>query len=237
MNILGAYELNRIYTGDARKLAEGIPDNSVDLIVCDPVYWQIEDYEWLALLTKRVLKPYRYCIAQVGSYYLYQAMNAMGKHLDYYWLIQEPLTYAAAFFDRKIAQLTKPHLWFAKGLEHCPAWRGYAIDRVESPKDKRHHEWGDGIGTYLKIIERLTAPGDVILDPFAGGGTVPAACKVSRRNFLAFEIMPETAEAARRRLDSTPIPWFLPVPELHQMDMFAAGLPLLEGLGQEAVSG
>jgi DNA modification methylase len=210
--------INQILTGDARQLAEAIPDASVDLILCDPVYWEIDDYRWLASLGRRVLKPYRYCIAQVGAYYLFQAMNAMAEHLDYYWLIQEPLSHAAVFFDRKIAQFTKPYLWFANGLEHCPKWRGYALDRVESPKDKRHHAWGDGVGSYAKIIQRLTKPGDLILDPFAGGGTVPVACKILQRNFIAFEIKPSTAEAANLRLYQTLTPWFLPEPQQLAME-------------------
>lgn len=211
MNKLGGiFDLNTIHSGDARRLAEDIPDDSIDLILCDPIYWNIEDYGWLAETGKRVLKPYGYCIAQVGTYYLFDAMQAMAEHLDYYWLVSETLTHAAAFFCRRIAQLHKPYLWFAKGLQVSPS-RRYMIDRVHSPKSKAFHKWGDGVGTMIPFIERLTLPGDLVLDPFTGGGTVPAACKELGRNFLAFEIDEPTAITARRRLaemgDPLPLKW------------------------------
>jgi DNA modification methylase len=207
---IGTLNLNQIYTGNARDLASGIPDDSIDLILCDPVYWQIEDYAWLAATGRRVLKPYGSCIAQVGTYYLFDAMRAMAEHLDYYWLVSETLTHAAAFFCRRIAQLHKPFLWFAKGLQNCPK-RKYMIDRVHSPKSKAFHVWGDGVGTMIPFIDRLTHPGDLVFDPFTGGGTVPAACKELGRNFLAFEIDEPTAITARRRLaemgDPLPLTW------------------------------
>ena len=47
--LLGPNDENQgIYTGDARELAEAIPDESVDLIFTDPVYDRIDDYRWLA---------------------------------------------------------------------------------------------------------------------------------------------------------------------------------------------
>ena len=203
---LGEYELNQIYTGDARELSKGIPDESVDLILCDPVYWQIDDYRWLAQEGKRVLKPYGYCIAQVGTYYLFEAMKAMSESLDYYWLISETLTYAAAFFARKVAQLHKPYLWFAKGVKNCPE-RRFMIDRLTpSPKNKAFHQWGDDIGAMIPIIDRLTIKGQIVFDPFCGGGTVEAACKELSRQYIGFEINEETALKAQRRLYEMPEP-------------------------------
>ena len=210
MTTLGKFDLNRIYTGSARDLASGIPDDSVDLILCDPVYWQIEDYNWLAQEGRRILKPYGYCIAQVGTYYLYDAMQAMAEHLDYYWLISETLVYSLPMWCRKIAQGFKPYLWFSKGIKHNPS-RKFMIDRVHSPKCKAFHQWGDGVGTMIPFVERLTKRGDIVLDPFTGGGTVPAACKELGRNFLAFEIDEPTAQTAQRRLaemaDPLPLTW------------------------------
>ena len=202
---LGCYSLNTIHTGNARELTTGIPNNSIDLILCDPVYWEIDDYRWLAQEARRVLKPYGFCIAQAGTYYLYEAMLAMAESLDYYWLVSETLSHATAFYCRKIAQLHKPYLWFAKGLKTCPP-RRYMIDRVHSPKSKAFHQWGDGVGTMIPFIDRLTKPGDLVFDPFTGGGTVPAACKELGRNFLAFEIDEPTAQTAIRRLQEIPFP-------------------------------
>lgn len=40
----GPHELNRIYCGDARELAEAVPDNSINCIVTSPPYWGLRDY-------------------------------------------------------------------------------------------------------------------------------------------------------------------------------------------------
>jgi len=167
------------------------------------VYWEIEQYRWIAQLGKRVLKPYGYCIAECGTYFLHDVLNAMAESLDYYWLIQEDLTLPTAFFKYRIAQLHKPFAWFANGIQNSPD-RQYMIDRVHSTKDKRYHQWGDGVGTMLPIIERLTKPGNVILDPFCGGGTVPVACQRTGRRYVGFEIDAEKAASARQRIVELP---------------------------------
>ena len=66
MSKLGPYDLDTIVTGDARELAQALPDESIDLIFTDPVYWQIDDYAWLAELAARVLKPGGNVLAYAG---------------------------------------------------------------------------------------------------------------------------------------------------------------------------
>jgi len=56
----------------------------------------------------------------------------------------------------------------------------------------------------LPIIERLTKPGNVILDPFCGGGTVPVACQRTGRRYVGFEIDAEKAASARQRIVELP---------------------------------
>ena len=48
-----------------------------------------------------------------------------------------------------------------------------------------------------RFIRQYTNPGDLVLDPFCGVGTVGVVCKTLRRRFIGFEIDP--AEAARAR--------------------------------------
>ena len=55
--------------------------------------------------------------------------------------------------------------------------------------------------------------GTIVFDPFTGGGTVPAVCKMLGRRYLAFEIDPEVAQRARDRVRDTQPPLFVPEPE------------------------
>lgn len=55
-----------------------------------------------------------------------------------------------------------------------------------------------------KLIERLvlasSAPGDLVLDPFAGVGTCPVVCKRHGREFIAFEINQDFVSIGEERL-------------------------------------
>lgn len=53
-----------------------------------------------------------------------------------------------------------------------------------------------------RIILLLTNPGDVVVDPFGGGGTVAVAAKKCGRIGIAIEKEPLYAEHARARLDA-----------------------------------
>jgi site-specific DNA-methyltransferase (adenine-specific) len=57
-----------------------------------------------------------------------------------------------------------------------------------------------------ELVERLTAPGALVLDPFAGSGTTGLACRQTDRRFIGVEIDPRYADIARRRLtDDAPL--------------------------------
>ena len=55
-----------------------------------------------------------------------------------------------------------------------------------------------------RLIERLvlasSAPGDLVLDPFAGVGTCPVVCKRHGRDFIAFEINQDFVRIGEERL-------------------------------------
>jgi len=74
---------NEIVTGDARELAQRIPDASVDLIFTDPVYDRIKDYEWLGKTAARVLRPGGSLLAFIGTGYMEAVMMAMAGLLHY----------------------------------------------------------------------------------------------------------------------------------------------------------
>jgi len=54
-----------------------------------------------------------------------------------------------------------------------------------------------------RVLLASTAPGDIVLDPFAGTGTTPAVAKRLHRHFIAMERHPAYAEAAIGRVRAT----------------------------------
>jgi hypothetical protein len=157
-----------------------------------------------------VLKPGGSAVLQVAHYHLKDALNAMAKHLDYVWLLVEEYAYGGArHWKRRIVIKYKPHLWFSKGVRQGD----WIFDRFDgSRRDKRYHDWGDSLAFSMWVIERLTRPGALVLDPCLGSGTTAVACLQTGRNCIGFEINPVTAEAARWRIALQP-PLFVPEAE------------------------
>lgn len=52
-----------------------------------------------------------------------------------------------------------------------------------------------------RIVGVSSNPGDVVLDPFAGSGTVPAVAQAMGRQAIGIELNPEYAEIARQRVE------------------------------------
>ncbi|MCS7209430.1 MAG: DNA methyltransferase [Fimbriimonadales bacterium] len=53
-----------------------------------------------------------------------------------------------------------------------------------------------------EFVERLSSVGEVVLDPFAGGGTVAVECALRRRRSINIDINPHALEIARRKLNT-----------------------------------
>ena len=61
-----------------------------------------------------------------------------------------------------------------------------------------------------KLIERLilasSNEGDLVLDPFMGGGSTAVACVSTKRKYIGFEIDPEYYEKSMFRLSQMSLP-------------------------------
>lgn len=196
--------LNQIVTGDARELAKRIPDESIDLIFTDPPYPReyLPLYGWLAETAARVLKPGGSLIAMAGQSYIPDILSLMVPHINYHWLDCYSMLggQAVQIWQRKVITFWKPLIWFVKGSYDGP-WAG---DVIQSPSnDKRFHFWGQNERGTAAVIERYSTPSALLWEPFTGGGTVPAVCKMLGRNYIAFEIDPDTASKARARVANT----------------------------------
>ena len=215
-NRLGPYELNRIYTGDARELAKGIPDESVDLIFTDPVYQNIDDYHWLAETAARVLKPDRACLAFCGIGYLPETLDALRTGgLNYRWTMPHLTPGTGGYCDMGPSRWMCC-LWFDKG-HTVPSPRLYDVAFTNGITD--WHIWRKNVAALIRMLNSWSDSLSVVLDPFTGGGTVPAVCKMLGRNYLAFEICPDTAELARERVRNTQPPLFVPMVEQVGMEL------------------
>ena len=51
------------------------------------------------------------------------------------------------------------------------------------------------------LILRYSAEGDIVLDPFVGGGTTAVEARLTKRNFLGFDINPHAVEISKKKCD------------------------------------
>lgn len=201
-----------IQVGDFRQLSQDLVDDSVSLILGDPVYQNIEDYADIAQLAARVLVDGGSCVLQCGHEYLPRVYDAMGQHLDYVWLLVA-LHYNgnARMWDKRIFVAYKPWVWYSKGRRKNGRW---IRDVNKETLDKQHHVWGDGTGFTKHILCKLTEPGDLVCDPCLGSGTTALAAFQTGRRFVGYEIDPDMAEVARWRVSNSQLPLPLPAEQL-----------------------
>ena len=91
--------------------------------------------------------------------------------------------------------------------------RGEAIQRTamtglywcNSP-DKNYHHWGQSVNSHRYYIDCLGSPGDLVLDPFCGGGTTGIACAVLDRRYLLFDLDPVAIKTTAARLNDDSYP-------------------------------
>jgi DNA modification methylase len=175
--------------GDFEEVFADLKDGSIDCIITDPPYPYefIEVWTKLSRFAKRVLKPNGFCIAYSGQMHLPEVMKRMSEHLDYYWTF--------AMYHEGQTQIVngvnlicrwKPVLIFQKNKKKINnTIQDYFISEQ---REKQVHNWQQSVSGVSYLIEMFTKPNDLILEPFAGGGTTIIAAKEKHRNIIAAEI-------------------------------------------------
>jgi hypothetical protein len=166
-----------------------------DCIITDPPYPKkyLHLYEELAELSKSIPLVAVMC----GQSYLPDIIATMIKHIQYRWTLAylTPGGQAAQQWESKINSFWKPVLLFGKGHE----WIGDVCK--SDANDKRFHEWGQSESGMADLIDRLSEPGQIVCDPFVGGGTTALISLRLGRRFVGCDIDKGTCEKAIRRCE------------------------------------
>lgn len=175
--------------------------DSLDAIVTDPPYpaEYLPLYGVLAAKAAKWLKPGGSLLAMAGQSYLPTIIASMAAHLNYHWTIAylTPGGQSAQLWQRKVNTFWKPVLWFVKG-EYTGDWVG-DVTRSEM-NDKRFHEWGQSEGGMADLLDRFTYPGQIVCDPFLGGGTTAIVAVVKHRRFIGMDSSADAITTTRKRL-------------------------------------
>jgi hypothetical protein len=124
----------------------------------------------------------------------------MEQHLEYFWFFGLLHRGAAPpIWKNHIHEEFKAILAYGRPpLVPAKQWVGDLVRGAGM--EKALHEWQQGLPEAEHIIRHLTDPGAFVVDPFAGSGTIPLACRKNGRRWLATEIDPARAAVARHRL-------------------------------------
>ena len=205
---IGPYEIGwdssnaGIYTGSCIELAAEIPNESVDLIMTDPPWDDAEWFNWLGGIGLRVLRPGGSLFSMCGKAELDKVMFQLSEHLTYNWMCAgyQPQS-NLQFMPRRIMEKWRPAVWYTKGKRKQAK---FISDLKSTNRDKRYHSWGQGESFFLYYMDKIG--GDIVFEPFVGGGTTLAVAKTLGKHAFGFEIDGEQAMIARKRVVEANIP-------------------------------
>ena len=193
----------RLIVKDIKELSSELKPDGVDLIITDPPYPKeyLYLYEELAKLAKYVLKDGGSMFVMCGQSYIPEIIEKIKPYMDYFWLFAytTPGGQSAQIWNRKVNTFWKPILQFVKG-KYNGEWVGDVIKSDVNDNDKEFHDWGQSESGMSDLIKRVSKPGDLILDPFLGGGTTGVVSIAMNRRFIGADISQEAINIAKARL-------------------------------------
>lgn len=193
----------RLLTGDFRDAV--IEPGSVDAIITDPPYPReyLPLYGDLARKAVEWLKPGGSLLVMCGQSYLPDVLALLGSEsaLAYHWTLAylTPGGQAVQLWPRKVNTFWKPVLWYVKG-EYRGDWIGDVAKSAPNDNDKRFHDWGQSESGMADLLGRFTYPGQLICDPFCGGGTTGVVAAAMRRMFIGIDTDAGAIATTSRRI-------------------------------------
>ena len=180
---------------------QNLEDDSVDLILTDPPYKKEFLHVWsqLAEVAARKLKPGGYLATYSGQLYFNQVVRMLDEHLSYCWMVALHHNGPTQLVHPRNAICTwKPILIFKKG--EAGKFENTLVDGIaDDYQDKDFHDWGQGESAVSYLMRTFSAPNELVLDCFAGGGTTLSVAKALKRKCIGIEIDAQYLDAIKSR--------------------------------------
>jgi site-specific DNA-methyltransferase (adenine-specific) len=222
-------ELNKIYCGDCLEIMKEIPDKSIDLVLTDPPYGinfksarqtyqehiendKLED--WLVILPKmltefkRVLTDSGCCCCCCGggggktpvtAIFTIEAIKHFNLIQTLVWrkFIGLGWRYRPAYENIIILSKDKDNYSFYDKTKSC----SNVIEGINQDIPvEGEHPTQKPVQLMAKLINIHSKEGDLVLDPFLGGGATAMACLELNRKFIGIEIYDKYVEIANKRI-------------------------------------
>jgi hypothetical protein len=175
--------------------------NPVDLIVGDPPWTDLDYYRWLAPWAAGVLRDGGLMLVQCGQNLLPDVMSLLGDHLSYRWAFS--LVHCDSrhtVVSGRFRAAWKPVLLYSKGHADIPESLSDTYQVTSTGTDKKYHPWQQPVAPFRYWLSRLTRPGQLATDPFAGSGTIALICHELGLRYVGTEVDRKTYRVARGRI-------------------------------------
>jgi site-specific DNA-methyltransferase (adenine-specific) len=206
----------QIWHGDCRDVLPTIKARSVDVVLTDPPYGIALDMDFRRIVNEfgqtgreyadvigddapfdpLPLLAFGRCILFGGNYFADRL--PMGKWIV--WNKRDSMKTERILSDAELiwhncgGMPVRVFNWFWNG-----AYRTGEMGSFLHPNQKP-------VALMRWLIEQFTKPGDLVLDPYAGSGPIPEACKQAGRRCIAVEIEETYCATAARRLQQAVLP-------------------------------
>jgi DNA modification methylase len=208
---LGTYVL-----GDARKVLKRLPPNSVDVVITDPP-WGVgfDEYDDFNVFLQvrdelyRVMKPNSWLVFFFNPKRIYDLIPYL-KKFTYRWMIpyifagfgtvsRNPLGTQSAYSIIMV---------FSKGEPKVSTKRKDVIYSDELPvvEGNIYEPQFKPTFTVSVLVTMFSKEGDLVLDPFAGYGSIPLVCELFNRRWLAVEVDEVKYTIAEKIVKSRKVP-------------------------------
>jgi len=216
-----------LHHSDAVEWLCSIATGSVDLVVTDPAYESLEKHRAIGTTTRL-----KHSKASSNDWFqifpnsrfpeLFREIHRVLRNNSHFYLfcdqetmfVAKPLAEAAGF------RFWKPLVWdkckigmgyhyrsryelilfFEKGKRRLNDLR--VADVIAHPRIHRGYPAEKPTAVSETLIEQSSAPGELVVDPFAGSGSVGVAALLAGRSFLGCDICAEAVAISERRLEA-----------------------------------
>lgn len=205
---------NQIVQGDCLTILSTLPNECVDLVVTDPPYLaRFRDRYGRTLANDdnpaavvgaysqlyRVLKQNTFCLTFYGYPRLRDFVKAWTEAgFETVGHIVWPKPYASS--QRFVSVQHESAYLLAKGRPGKPTKPPASVQRTWRYTGNKVHPTEKAVEVLRPLIETLSRPGDLVLDPFSGSGSTSVAAAMVGRRYLGIELEPRYCEYARQRL-------------------------------------
>ena len=179
-----------IIEGDSIQYMSGMADKSVDCIITDPVYDDMENLN--------VKELHRICRGNILIFCDPMNRPIMEPDEILFWIKTPSTKNTTKNCSRFVEEIMVYRCDHTFNRLHWSCMTGVFNDCiVDNPT---HHPWQKPTSLIEKLVRIYSNPNDLVFDPFCGSGTTGVAAKNTGRRFIGVELDPQSAAISRSRI-------------------------------------